>query len=118
MEWAGGAQPHHFQTALCATMSRLRHYLPALLPLPARSWAVLVTWRVGRPRLFPFPGYAHLECGQVRSVCQVWSSGSAAEPAPLRELGVSVMPALTFLFALPPRKVTLLSGLLCNIRAS
>lgn len=36
-----------------------------------------------------------------------WSSGSAAGLAALGELGISVMPALTFLFALPPCKVSL-----------
>lgn len=75
-------------------------------------------WQGGRPLLFPFPGYAHQECGQVRSGCQVWSSGSAAELAALGDLGVSVMPALTFLFVFPPCKVSLPSDLLCNARAS
>jgi len=65
-----------------------------------------VVWQVGRPCPFPFPGYARLECGQVRSGWQVWPSGSAAEPAALRELGASAVPALTFPFALPPCKVS------------
>lgn len=78
----------------------------------------LVMWQVGRLRLFPFPGCIHLECGQVWSGCQVSSSGSAAELAALRELGVSVMPVLTFLFALPLCKLSLPSDLLCNARGS
>lgn len=115
----GELSPTTSNLFLCETMSSLRHYLLALLPLPARSWdEAVVMWQVGRLRLFPFPGYAHLECGQVWSGCQVWYSGSVAELVALRDLGVSFMPVLTFLFALPPCKVSLPSDLLCNARAS
>lgn len=115
----GELSPTTSSLSLDDTMSRLRHYLPALLPLPSRTWAeALVMWQVGRPHLFTFPGYAHLESGHVWSGGQVWPSGSAAELVALGELGVLVMAVLTFLFALPPCKVSLPSDFLCNTRAS